>query len=343
MFTKTSISLLFLILLFLQKGFSQASFAPRIDSLIDANNKRFFNGIILVSQNDKPIYSKVKGFANLENKLSLVLDNQFVIGSISKQMTAVMVLREVDEGRIDLHVPVKKYLPNLPQTWLDSITVHQLLNHTSGVTDWDKPLKFKPSTDFSYSNIGYELLAKIVENVTKKSYATLTNEVFKICKMKHSMSPKLNQHKSLVNSYTEDSTGKIKLVENLFKDLGIPSGGMISTANDLLLWNKNLHGGKLLSQKNYSMMTTASSHRNHFIFGEVDYGYGLQIDRKGKTLEIGHSGYATGFASLNFYYPETKTSLIILENIAWDADNFKDTFKHHVDIRAIVGGGLETR
>jgi D-alanyl-D-alanine carboxypeptidase len=339
MLSKTSIPLLFLLLIFSQKGFSQAKFAPRIDSLIEANTKRFFNGIILVSQNDKVIYSKVKGFANLENKTPLVIDNQFIIGSISKQMTAVVVLREVDKGRINLHVPVKKYLPNMHQTWLDSITVHQLLNHTSGVTDWDKPLKFEPSTDFAYSNIGYELLAKIAENVTKKSYATLTNEVFKICKMKHSMSPKLNQHKLLVNSYTEDSTSKIKVVENLLKDLGIPSGGMISTAEDLLLWNKNLYGGKLLSPKSYDMMTTASSHRHHFIFGEVDYGYGLQIDPKGKTLEIGHSGYATGFASLNFYYPVTKTSLIVLENIAWDADNLQDTFKHHVDIRAIVGGG----
>jgi D-alanyl-D-alanine carboxypeptidase len=339
MLSKTSIPLLFLLLIFSKKGFSQAKFAPRIDSLIEANTKRFFNGIILVSQNDKVIYSKVKGFANSESKTPLVIDNQFVIGSISKQMTAVVVLREVDKGRINLHTPVKKYLPNMHQTWLDSITVHQLLNHTSGVTDWDKPLKFKPSTDFSYSNIGYELLAKIAENITKKSYATLTNEVFKICKIKHSMSPKLNQHKLLVNSYTEDSTSKIEVVENLLKDLGIPSGGMISTAGDLLLWNKNLHGGKLLSKKSYDMMTTASSHRHHFIFGEVDYGYGLQIDHKGKTLEIGHSGYATGFASLNFYYPVTKTSLIVLENIAWDADNLQDTFKHHVDIRVIVGGG----
>lgn len=339
MLSKTGISLLFIILLFTQKGFSQAKFAPRIDSLIEVNTKRFFNGIILVSQNGKVIYSKVKGFANLEKKTPLVIDNQFIIGSISKQMTAVVVLREVDKGRIELHVPIKRYLPNMSQTWLDSITVHQLLNHTSGVTDWDKSLKFKPSTDFSYSNIGYELLAKIAENITKKSYATLTNEIFKICKMKRSMSPKLNQHKSLANSYTEDSTGKIKVVENLLKDLGIPSGGIISTARDLLLWNKNLHGGKLLSPKSYNMMATASSHRDHFIFGKVDYGYGLQIDLKGKTLEIGHSGYATGFASLNFYYPETKTSLIVLENIAWDADNLQDTFKHHVDIRAILEGG----
>lgn len=343
MLHKIATSLLFIILLFTQKGFSQAKFSLRIDSLIEANTKRFFNGIILVSQNDKVIYSKVKGFSILEKKSPLVIDNQFIIGSISKQITAVVVLKEVEKGHIKLHVPVKKYLPNMTQTWLDSITVHQLLNHTSGVMDWDKPLKFKPSTDFSYSNIGYELLAKIAENVTKKSYATLTSEIFKICNIKHSMSPKLNQHKSLVNSYVEDSTGKIKRVENLLEDLGIPSGGMISTAEDLLLWNKNLHGGKLLSPKSYGMMTTASSHRDHFIFGKVDYGYGLQIDPKGKTLEIGHSGYTTGFASLNFYYPATKTSLIVLENIAWDADNFKDTFKHHVDIRGVVGGGDETR
>ena len=268
MLRKTTILLLFFILLFTIKGISQTKFSPRIDSLIEANTKRFFNGIILVSQNNKIIYSKVKGFSNIEKQTPLVIDNQFVIGSISKQITAVIVLREVDKGHIELHVPVKKYLPDMTQTWLDSITVHQLLNHTSGITDWDKTLKFKPSTNFSYSNIGYELLAKIAESVSGKSYATLTNEIFKICKMKHSMSPKLNRYKSLVNSYVEDSTGKIKRVENLLEDLGIPSGGMISTAGDLLLWNKNLHGGKLLSQKCYVMMTTASSHRDHFIFWE---------------------------------------------------------------------------
>lgn len=88
----------------------------------------------------------------------------------------------------------------MSQTWLDSFTVHQLLNHTSGVTDWDKPLKFKPSTDFSYSNIGYELLAKITESVSGKSYATFTSKIIKICKMEFSMSPNLNQHKSIANS-----------------------------------------------------------------------------------------------------------------------------------------------
>ncbi len=341
MLRKMFISLLFLIIFLTQTGFSQTNFAPRIDSLIEANTKRFFNGVILISQNEKVVYSKVKGFANLEVKTPLVIDNQFVIGSISKQVTAVVVLREVDKGLIDLHVPVKKYLPNISQTWLDSITVHQLLNHTSGVTDWNQPLKFKPSTDFSYSGVGYELLGKIAENVSGKSYEELTNKVFKICKMKHSMSPKLNQHKSLVNSYVSDSLGKTFKVGNLSKDIQVAAGGMISTAEDLLLWNKNLHGGKLLSKKSYDIMTTASSKRDHFIFGKVDYGYGLQIDHKGKTLEMGHSGYATGFASMNFYYPETKTTIIVLENIAWDSKSgdLTEAFQHHLGVRAIVRGG----
>ncbi len=339
MLKKSLLPSFFLVTFILSQGFSQTNFAPQIDSMIKANTKRFFNGIILVTQNGKTIYSKVNGFTNLENKTPLVIDNQFVVGSISKQMTAVVVLREFEKGRINLHIPVRKYLPDMPQNWLDSITVHQLLNHSSGVTGWNEPLKFKPSTGFSYSNIGYELLAKIAESVSGKSYATLTSEIFKICKMKHSMSPALNQHQQLVNSYVEDSTGKLKLVENLFKDLGIPSGGMISSAGDLVLWNKNLHGGKLLLKKTYELMKSPSSERDHFIFGKVGYGYGLQIDNKGKIVEIGHSGYATGYASMNFYYPATNTYLIFLENIAWDASNFKETFKHHVDIRKIVSGG----
>jgi D-alanyl-D-alanine carboxypeptidase len=341
MLHKSIISLFFLITTISKQGLSQAKFASRIDSLIAAQTKFPFNGIILVSQHGKTIYSKVNGFADLENKMPLVIDNQFVIGSISKQITAVMVLREVDKGKIDLHVPVHKYVPEMKQTWLDSITVHQLLNHSSGITGWDEPLKFKPSTGFSYSGVGYELLAKIAENVSKKSYAELTSEVFKICGMKHSMSPKLNQHKALVNSYESDSLGKTFKVENLLKDIQVAAGGMISTVGDLNLWNKNLHGGKLLSKKSYELMTSPSSKRDHFIFGKVGYGYGFQIDTKGKTLEIGHSGYASGFASVNFYYPETKTNLIILENVAWDSKSgdLTEAFQHHLGVRAIVGGG----
>ncbi len=91
MLHKISTSLLFLIILFTQKGFSQGKLAPRIDSLIEANTKRFFNGIMLVYQNDKVIYSKIKGFANLAEKTPLDINNQFIIGSISKQITAVVL------------------------------------------------------------------------------------------------------------------------------------------------------------------------------------------------------------------------------------------------------------
>ena len=76
MFPKTPVLLLFLTLLLIQKSFSQAKFAPRIDSLIEVNTKRFFNGIILVSQNGKVTYSKVRGFADLESKTPLIIDNQ---------------------------------------------------------------------------------------------------------------------------------------------------------------------------------------------------------------------------------------------------------------------------
>ncbi len=341
MLPKYIFSLFLLITTLSRQGLSQTKFAQKIDSLITSQIEFPFNGIIMVAQNGKMIYSKAQGFSDLGNKIPLITDNQFVIGSISKQMTAVMVLREVDKGKIDLHVPVHQYVPEMKQPWLDSITVHQLLNHTSGITGWDEPLKFKPSTGFSYSGVGYELLAKIAEQVSGKSYATLTSEVFKICKMKHSMSPKLNQHKALVNSYESDSLGITFKVKNLLKDIQIAAGGMISTTGDLLLWNKNLHGGKLLSPKSYLSMTTPSTSRDHFIFGKVGYGYGLQMDEKGKTHEVGHSGYAKGFASINFYYPETKTSIIILENVAWGSKsgNLIQAFQHHLDIRTIIGGG----
>ena len=113
-----------------------------IDSLISAVTKNPFNGIILISQNGKIKYSKIIGYSDLEKKTILKLDNEFVIGSISKQITAVLVLREFDKGHLVLNEPIHKYLPELNQSWADTVTIHHLLTHTHGITEIDQPTSF---------------------------------------------------------------------------------------------------------------------------------------------------------------------------------------------------------
>lgn len=99
-----------------------------IDSLLNVYSTKPFNGIVLITQNGKVVYSKVCGYSDLDNKTPLKISDQFVVGSVSKQFTAAIVLQEYDKGLLDLYIPIKKYLPDLTESWADTVTVHHLLN-----------------------------------------------------------------------------------------------------------------------------------------------------------------------------------------------------------------------
>lgn len=274
------------------------------------------NGVILITQNGKTKYSKAYGYANFDKKTQLNLESQFEIMSNSKQITAVLILKEVEQGRIDLQMPIKKYLPNLTQTWADTVTVHQLLNHTHGIVAVDKPLLFKAGSDFKYGDLSFNLLGKIVEFSSKKSYSEMTNELFKNLKMKHTFCYSKDKIQKLVSGYinTENS---FKIVENTkINSDNLGSDGIITTANDLAIWNNNLHKGKILKPETYKLMTSYSITAQHDVFGKekVGYGYAIRISDKEPIKYIGHTGLGDGFTSVNLYFPKNDVSLIVLEN-----------------------------
>jgi CubicO group peptidase (beta-lactamase class C family) len=321
-------------------AFGQRNFATKIDSLIESQTQKPFNGVIIVSQDGKTIYSKNYGFSDLDKKTRLHANSQFVLASISKQITAVLVLQEVDRGRLGLHDPVKKYLPQLKVSWADSVTVHQLLNHTSGIVGADKPLAFKPGTQFAYSpSFTYQLLGQIIEKTSGKTYAALAKDLFSRCNMKNTTTPALYTDGDLVNSYHAEA-GTLKKINLKLSDLepASPGAGIISTANDLVAWNNCLHNGKLLSKASYESMTTSTASRKHPVWGEVGYGYGIQINRENNLLEISHSGSSNAYNSINFYYPATKTSLILLSSTNWysNDEDITKPFYFHTQIRKII-------
>lgn len=331
-----TISSTIILLLLCTTSFGQQLY-KEIDSLISAKTVKPFNGVILISQNGKTKYSKVVGFSDLEKKTSLKLDDEFVIGSISKQFTAVLVLQEFDKGRLILTEPIRKYLPELTQSWSDSITVHHLLTHTHGITELDKPTSFAVGTQYAYSQIGFDLLGKIVERTSGKSFAKLSEILFKKCRMKGTFHPDTKQYKNLVKGYTEQEDGTIVFDNTSFKNY-VAAGAFISTTKDLILWNQNLQNSKLLKLNTFQLMTTKQKNatREHPIFGTTEYGYGVTIDTKENLLQIGQTGFAPGFVSMDFYFPNTKTSVVVLENIAYNTENLKKTFFYHTEILTII-------
>lgn len=309
----------------------------QIDSLISVKTSKPFNGVILISQKGQNKYSKTCGYSDIDKKEPLKLNDQFVIGSISKQFTAVLVLREFDKGNVDLFTPIHKYLPELTQSWADTVTIHHLLTHMHGITQLDKPTTFKIGTQYSYSQIGYDLLAKIIERTSGKSFVELSKNLFEECGMKNTYHPDIKEYNNLVKGYTESVNGKIEFETETFQNY-VAAGSFISTVEDLNFWNKLFYSGKLLKKETMKMIETKQNGavRNHPIFGITEYGYGITIDTKENILQFGQTGFAPGFISMNFYFPKTKTSVIVLENVAYETDNLKKTFYYHTEILKII-------
>lgn len=316
-------------------------YSIQIDSLIKSTTPRTFNGVVYIQQNGKEKYSKPFGYVDFNKKTPLKTNDRFSTMSIAKQITATLILQEVEKGTIDLHVPIRKYLPDFKFAWADSITVHHLLNHTSGLYSDDlKPnLKLKTGKEFSYSNVGYSVAGMVLEKQSGKNFNELVTALFKKCKMNSSAYPTENNSQLLTKGHTIRKDETFKLNEkSAFNASNYFASHLIVTAPDLAKWNECLHNGKLLKPETYKLMTNYSTTATHQLFSEkpIGYGYGLRINDKADVYEIGHTGFhpGEGFTAVNLYYPKTKTSVIVMENVA--NENFNIAYYFEQEIRKIV-------
>lgn len=313
------------------------SLTKSIDSLLLENKSKPFNGVILVAKNGETEYLKISGCSDFENDTPLELKNQFVVGSVSKQFTAAVVLQEYDKGRLDLHIPIRTYLPDLSENWADTVTIHHLLTHTHGIVTLDKPTEFPVGTQYSYSQIGFDLLAKITEKTSGKPFSILSDELFKSCGMDNTFHPEMRGYSNLAKGYFERENGQLEYTDRSL-DQYPAAGAFISSAEDLVLWNQDFFEGKLLKENTFRLMTTKQDKavRDHPMFGITEYGYGITIDDKDGIVQWGQTGYAPGFASMNYYFPQIKTNVIVLENVIYDPNEIKKTFYYHMQILDIV-------
>lgn len=263
-------------------------------------------------------------------------DSLFVIGSVSKQMTAVLVLQCYDQGLLQLDVPIRRYLPSLTDAWADSVTIHQLLTHTHGIDSLGKPLTFFPGKGFHYSNFGYHLLAQVASAVKKKTQEQLFTELFQQCEMTHSFYPKESLRSRIANFTYLDSLDQEITDANPMENYPA-AGALLSNAADLIQWAGALHGGKLLSDSTYQKMITPypEAVRDHPVFGKTTYGYGVTIANINGHLRIGHTGFAPGFCSMCYHFPDQRLTIVLVENRAFP-DNMVKSFSHHVEFLNII-------
>ena len=306
--------------------------AAAIDSLMgNYQALGLFNGSVLVADQGQVVFKKGYGLANMEWNIANTPDTKFRLGSITKQFTATLVLQLVEQGKIDLSAPITRYLPTYPARNGDRITIHHLLNHTSGIPGYTelpdfgtkarepaKPeqfietfakldLFFEPGTRFSYSNSGFFLLGVILEKVTGQKYEQLLREhIFTPAGMGDSgydsTAPLLSKRAS---GY--DKTFDGKYVNTSYIDMTLPyaAGSLYSTVEDLYRWDQTLYADKILS---------AASKERMFKPGLSNYGYAWDIRRADGVTTIEHGGGINGFNTLITRNPETKRLIVLLNN-----------------------------
>ena len=116
----------------------------------------------------------------------------------------------------------------------------------------------------------------------------------------------------------------------------VAAGSFISNAADLKKWNEKLYSGQLVTNQTVNLMRTRYATRIHPIFGTVEYGYGLFFKEGEQNIQIGTLGYAPGFVSACYHYPQTNLNLVVLENTANNPDDIKQTFAVHTQIMELM-------
>ena len=316
--------------------FQKNLLTQQIDSVF---SKSKFNGSISVMQNDKILYEKYNGFENFKTKTPLDSNSVFAIGSVSKQITAVMILLLEEQGKLKVEDQVSKFLKEFQSKTFENITIAQLLNHTSGLNDSGSGLLSKPGTKFNYSNKGYRYLGQLIEKISGKKYGENAKELFAKAGMKHSSTSDLFVNHHFSSAYLGNSS-RFQEVENMPKrlsnnEISVGAGGVLSTISDLHQWNFALYNEKILKPESLGKFMTHSTENNHPILGKVGYGFGIMMN-EGKPKSYFHTGYVKGSPSLNIYYPETKTSVVILSNIADEAKGKNAVFNPHKEVKKIT-------
>ncbi|TDQ32188.1 serine hydrolase domain-containing protein [Zeaxanthinibacter enoshimensis] len=288
-----------------------------------------FSGNVLIAQSGKVLFSKSYGYADKEFKILNDGETKFKIGSITKPFTAMAVLKLVEDGRLSLSDSAGQYMPGLPPHW-QPLTIHQLLSHTSGLTHtWDlledstlmfqksdlkntlswffkEPLEFEPGTSFSYSGVGYLLLAGIIESLTNTTFDQFLEEIiFEPLDMKDTgaADPEVIIQK-LARGYIIDSTG-VRNAPHFYVPLLTGGGHLYSTAQDLLKWDRALSRFSILSREMTKQMYTPV---------KENYGYGWDIVKNDTLNMVFHTGFIPGYLSRIDRYPDYNLTLIILTN-----------------------------
>ncbi|MBV6880118.1 serine hydrolase domain-containing protein [Epilithonimonas ginsengisoli] len=316
--------------------------------LKNLEKENYLSGVVLIAKDGKPIYREAFGFSNLPDCVKNKPDTKFNLASINKMFTAIAIMQLVESGKISLQDKVGQYLSDYPnKTVADSVTIHELLTHTSGmqsfweeydkltkvniktVSDYpplfvDKKLAFAPGSAFYYSNSGYMVLGLIIEKVSGQNYFDYVKKhIYQPAKMINTDAYELEHAiPNLAIGYTMSLEEPGQWKNNIFSNLakGTPAGGGYSTADDLLNFANALQNNILLCKESVTLCTSGKVK-----YREGMYGYGFEETKINGHRIFGHTGGHDGIACELMIYPDLGYTVVILTNGEvenyWEASN----------------------
>lgn len=300
-----------------------------------------FVGSVLVSENNTIIYQKSFGYADMESKKKNTKNSIFGIASLTKSLTAVGIMKLVEDGKLTLETPISIYFPDFMPNNSKDITIQHLLNNSSGMeanigrTDesgnglmpevtpitLDKllekfkasKLKFESGTGYEYNNFGYLLLAHIIEKVSGQSYADYMKQaVFKTADMKSTAVASFTALDQKAQPYLDLGMDTLNKFNSPYHPSWLMGAADVnSTTVDLFKFMQALDNGTLLNSAVNSKLYSATQSIG---VNDMLSGLGWVIDHKEGEKWIYNTGLLPGYASVMGSMPAKNIKIIILSN-----------------------------
>jgi CubicO group peptidase (beta-lactamase class C family) len=317
---------------------------PKLAAAIqDYARAQDFSGTILVARDGQVRYRRSFGLAERGFAVPATAATRYRIASITKLFTSVLILQLIEEGRIDLARPAGTYLPELTGEIGARVTVHNLLNHSSGIAQWDhvssyqeafakgvdryqRPLSpetlvamccmgklaSEPGARFDYNNADYFLLGRIVERVTGKSFeAALTERILRPLGMRDTGMLRWDSivERLAPTYFWRDDERRLVRDMPVYYENWYAAAGMYSTAADLLTFAEALFGGRLGLGAGLERLLAP---------GLDDYGYGLwsyTVTRGGRDYRVAkRPGSMMGANAMLYRLRDGDSTVVILAN-----------------------------
>lgn len=333
-----------LMLLLMAPAAARAQAGPSLDQVVQSfATEHDFSGTVLVRSRGQALYARSFGLADRVFAIPATADTRFRIASITKLFTSVLILQMVQEGRLRLDAPIRDYLPDYPGDGADHVTLHNLLNHTSGIAQYDRVSSYQeafangmeqyqrpmspdallqrccggslirtPGTAFEYNNADYILLGRVIERVAGKPFEEVLAD--RILTLLHLGGTGVLHWDRVVprlapTYFFRDDRAALVPDMPVYYENWDAAGGMYSTAVDLATFADALYGGRLIGPEMLTRLLAP---------GLDDYGYGLwsyTVTRGGRRHRVAkRPGSVMGANAVLYRLLDRDETVVILAN-----------------------------